>query len=131
MRQLKAEIDMAERHKQECMDRMQEICEDEYAEALHNLQSIPGVGMRAATSLIAEIGTDIISLWIIVIIKTCDNHYYDKDNLEVGKAVSCRVAVNHVVQLTEEEKAEAKMETISRYQREELTKIQSRNARVK
>ena len=87
--------------------------------------------MRAATSLIAEIGTDIISLWIIVIIKTCDNHYYDKDNLEVGKAVSCRVAVNHVVQLTEEEKAETKMETISRYQREELAKIQSRNARVK
>lgn len=58
MRQLKAEIDMAERHKQECMDKMQEICENEYAEALHNLQTIPGVGMRAATSLIAEIGTD-------------------------------------------------------------------------
>ncbi len=58
MRQLKAEIDMAEWHKQECMDRMQEICENEYAEALHNLQTIPGVGMRAATSLIAEIGTD-------------------------------------------------------------------------
>ncbi len=58
MRQLKAEIDMAEWHKQQCMDRMQEICENEYAEALHNLQTIPGVGMRAATSLIAEIGTD-------------------------------------------------------------------------
>ncbi len=58
MRQLKVEIDMAERHKQECMDRMQGICGNEYAEALHNLQTIPGVGMRAATSLIAEIGTD-------------------------------------------------------------------------
>ena len=58
MRQLKAEIDMAEQHKQECMDEMQEICEKEYSEALHNLQTIPGVKMRAATSLIAEIGTD-------------------------------------------------------------------------
>ena len=58
MRQLKAEIDMAEQHKQECMDKMQEICEKEYSEALRNLQTIPGVKMRAATSLIAEIGTD-------------------------------------------------------------------------
>ena len=58
MRQLKAEIDMAELHKQECMDKMQEICEKEYSDALHNLQTIPGVKMRAATSLIAEIGTD-------------------------------------------------------------------------
>ena len=58
MRQLKAEIDMAEKHKQECMDKMQEICENEYSEALRNLQTIPGVKMRAATSLIAEIGTD-------------------------------------------------------------------------
>ena len=58
IRQLKAEIDMAEQHKQECMDKMQEICEKEYSEALRNLQTIPGVKMRAATSLIAEIGTD-------------------------------------------------------------------------
>ena len=58
MAQLKAEIDMAEMHKQECMDKMQEICEKEYSEQLKNLQTIPGVKMRAATSLIAEIGTD-------------------------------------------------------------------------
>ena len=34
------------------------ICENEYSTQLHNLQTIPGVKMRAATSLIAEIGTD-------------------------------------------------------------------------
>ena len=50
---------------------------------------------------------DMIPLWIIVIIKTYDNHYYDEDDIEVGKAVSCRVAVNHIVELTEEEKAES------------------------
>ncbi|MGP1462222.1 IS110 family transposase [Tannerella sp.] len=58
MRQLKAEIDMAELHKQECMNKMQDICEKEYSTALKNLRSMPGVKMRAATSLIAEIGTD-------------------------------------------------------------------------
>ena len=58
MAQLKAEIDMAESHKQKCMDKMQEICEKEYSEQLRNLQTVPGVKMRAATSLIAEIGTD-------------------------------------------------------------------------
>ena len=58
-------------------------------------------------------------------------HYYDEDDIEVGKAISCQVAVNHVVELTEEEKAEARQEAIKQYQREELAKIQSRNARVK
>ena len=58
-------------------------------------------------------------------------HYYDEDDIEVGKAVSCQVAVNHVVELTEEEKAEARQEAIKQYQREELAKLHSRNARVK
>ena len=58
MTQLKAEIDLAELHKQKCLEKMQDICEKEYSEQLSNLQTIPGVKMRAATSLIAEIGTD-------------------------------------------------------------------------
>ena len=58
-------------------------------------------------------------------------HYYDEDDVEVGKAISCQVAVNHVVELTKEEKAEARQEAIKQYQREELAKLQSRNARVK
>jgi len=66
-----------------------------------------------------------------VIIISFDNHYYDEDDIEVGKAISCQVAVNHIVELTEEEKAEARQETIKQYQREELVKLQSRNARVK
>lgn len=58
-------------------------------------------------------------------------HYYDEDNIEVGKAPNCNVVVNHVVELTEEEKAEARQEAIKQYQREELAKIQSRIARPK
>lgn len=58
-------------------------------------------------------------------------HYYDEDNIEIGKATNCQVMVNHMVELTDEEKAEARQEAIKQYQREELAKIQSRNARVK
>ena len=58
-------------------------------------------------------------------------HYYDEDDIEMGKATNCQVMVNHVVELTEEEKAEARQEAIKQYQREELAKIQSRNAREK
>ena len=58
-------------------------------------------------------------------------HYYDEDDIEVGKAISCQVAVNHIVELTEEEKAEARQEAIKQYQREELAKIQKRNERPK
>lgn len=35
-------------------------------------------------------------------------HYYDEDNIEVGKPNSCKVVVNHTIELTEEEKAEAR-----------------------
>lgn len=58
-------------------------------------------------------------------------HYYDEDDIEVGKATDCRVMVNHVIELTEEEKAEARKQAIVQYQREELAKIQKRNDRPK
>jgi hypothetical protein len=35
-------------------------------------------------------------------------HYYDEDNIKVGKSVSCKVVVNHPVELTEEEKEKAR-----------------------
>ncbi|MGI6073443.1 MAG: PcfK-like family protein [Fermentimonas sp.] len=58
-------------------------------------------------------------------------HYYDEDNIEVGKPTPCQVTVNHVVELTEEEKAEARQEAIKQYQREELAKLQKRYERPK
>ena len=58
-------------------------------------------------------------------------HYYDEDNIEVGNTTNCQVAVNHVVELTEEEKAEARQEAIKQYQREELAKLQKRYERPK
>lgn len=64
---------------------------------------------------------------IIVVIKTCDNHYYDENEIEVGKPIQCQIAVNHVVELTAEEKAEARQNAIRQYQDEELRKLQNRN----
>ena len=66
-----------------------------------------------------------------MIITSRDKHYYDEDDIEVGKPNSCKVVVNHTIELTEEEKAEARQRAVEQYQREELAKIQSRNARVK
>lgn len=54
-------------------------------------------------------------------------HYYDEDDIEVGKPVSCQVSVNHVVELTEEEKAEARKRAVEQYQQAELRKMQERN----
>jgi predicted DNA-binding helix-hairpin-helix protein len=39
-------------------------------------------------------------------------HYYDEDNIEVGKPISSRVVVNHTVELTAEEKEEARKQSI-------------------
>ena len=58
LRQLREELDLAEEHKQECLERMLEICQEKYPDELRRLQTIPGVKERTATSLIAEIGTD-------------------------------------------------------------------------
>ena len=58
MRQLTEEIEMAERHKRECQERMTAKCEELFPDELQRLQTIPGIKERAATSLIAEIGTD-------------------------------------------------------------------------
>lgn len=63
---------------------------------------------------------------IIVVIKTCDNHYYDEDDIEIGKPISCKVMVNHHVELTEEEKQNARRKAIEQYQQMELNKLQSR-----
>lgn len=50
-------------------------------------------------------------------------HYYDEDNLEVGNQVNTHVVVNHVVQLTEEEKAEARKQAIQKAQNEVYNRI--------
>ena len=62
-----------------------------------------------------------------MVITSFDNHYYDENEIEVGKLIQCQVAVNHVVELTAEEKAEARQNALRRYQEEELRKLQNRS----
>jgi hypothetical protein len=45
-------------------------------------------------------------------------HYWDEDNIEVGQDFDCRVTVNHTVELTAEEKEEARKEAMQRVQDE-------------
>lgn len=56
-------------------------------------------------------------------------HYYDEDDVEVGNPVSCQVSVNHIVELTEEEKAEARQRAVEQYQKAELRRMQERHKR--
>ena len=53
--------------------------------------------------------------------------YYDENEIEVGKLIQCQGAVNHVVELTAEEKAEVRQNAVRRYQEEELRKLQNRS----
>lgn len=52
-------------------------------------------------------------------------HYYDEDDLGPIKATNCRVVVNHTVELTEEEKEQARKDAIAQFQNEEVAKLRA------
>lgn len=69
---------------------------------------------------------------IIVVIKTCDKHYYDEENIEVGKVpVSSSVSSSHKVELTEEEKNAARQAAIKRLTEEQYRSLKKRPAKKK
>lgn len=61
MKQLREEVDLAQKHKDECQSRMDAICRQYFPDQLEKLQTIPGIKGRSATSIIAEVGTDMSS----------------------------------------------------------------------
>ena len=61
IRQLREEVDLAQRHKDECQSKMDVICQQFFPEQLKNLQTIPGVKGRSATAILAEVGSDVSS----------------------------------------------------------------------
>ena len=61
LRQLRDEVALAQRHKDECQSRMESLCEMHFQEQMQNLQTIPGVSKRSATAIIAEVGGDVNS----------------------------------------------------------------------
>ena len=50
-------------------------------------------------------------------------HYYDEDDIKDVKPVSAKVVVNHTVELSDEEKAEAKEKAKADYEKEQLAKL--------
>lgn len=50
-------------------------------------------------------------------------HFYEEDEIEVGNPINCKVVVNHVVELTEEEKEQARQDAIERLRQEEMAKL--------
>ena len=53
-------------------------------------------------------------------------HYYDEDDIEVGKPINARVIVNHTVELTPEEKEEARKQAIRRIENETCQRMTQR-----
>lgn len=58
-------------------------------------------------------------------------HYYDEADIEIGKPIDCKVVVNHTVELTEEEKAEARKEAIKRAESEAYSRMTKRKTTPK
>lgn len=55
-------------------------------------------------------------------------HYYDEDDIKVGKCPFTKVVVNHTIELTEAEKAEARQKAMQQAQDEAYKKLtQGRN----
>lgn len=50
-------------------------------------------------------------------------HYYEENEIEVGKPIKCQVVVNHTVELTEEEKEQVRQDAINKLRDEEMAKM--------
>lgn len=58
-------------------------------------------------------------------------HFFDEEDIEIGNPIACNVIVNHTVELTGEEKAQARQEALKEYQAEQLRKMQKRTNKPK
>ncbi len=58
-------------------------------------------------------------------------HFYNEDNIEVGSPINCQITVNHVVELTEEEKEEARREAIQKAQNDAYNKMMQPKKKAK
>lgn len=61
LRQLQDEVELAQKHKDECQERMNDMCQKYFPEQIRNLQTIPGIKERSATAIIAEVGAEVSS----------------------------------------------------------------------
>ena len=61
IRQIREEVLLAQKHRDECLSKMEELCNKWFPKQMKNLQTVPGISLRSATSVIAELGTDMSS----------------------------------------------------------------------
>lgn len=50
-------------------------------------------------------------------------HYYDEENINIGKPLSCDVRIDHAIEPTEDEKAQARQTAMQRAEREAYAKL--------
>lgn len=56
-------------------------------------------------------------------------HFYDENNIEIGNPIDCNIIVNHTIELTAEEKEQARQNAIKRAENdayERMTRIRKR-----
>lgn len=70
-------------------------------------------------------------LWIKMLIMSCDKHYYDEDDIQVGTPVECSVVINHEVELTQDEQNEARQSAIKQLHDEAYTAMKKKPVRSK
>jgi len=57
-------------------------------------------------------------------------HYYDEENIDIGNPINCNVVVNHVVELTEEEKEQARKDAMLRVENEAYSNMKAQPKRT-
>lgn len=71
---------------------------------------------------------------IIVVIKTCDKHYYDEDDIKVSKmpaGTRASISTFQPVELTEEEKKAAREAAIKRLTEEQYASLRKKTSRAR
>lgn len=58
-------------------------------------------------------------------------HYYDEDDIKVGKPIDCKVVVNHSIELTEAEKEKVRKEAIEKVTQEQIAKLKAKPVQTK
>ena len=58
-------------------------------------------------------------------------HFFDQDDIEVGERIDCTIVVPNHIELTKEEKKEARQNAILAYRNEELSRLRNRYSKPK
>lgn len=64
-------------------------------------------------------------------ITSCDKHYYDEDDIQIGTPLQCSIVVNHTVELTEDEQGEIRQSAIKQLHEETYSAMKKKPTRAK